>query len=136
MSAAIYLLRFPSFGGLATTDAEVRLRTSCLCVLGVGRDCPLLNGFIGEFFWFLSGAFSKREPIYGILGATGVIWERRLTFCGLYQRVFFWCREARRGIRRLPDLNLRGRKKLLFFLPAAAMALVMGRGSDLVAQFD
>ena len=34
---------------------------------------PLMNGFIGEFL-VLSGAFQAR-PIYGILGATGIIWS-------------------------------------------------------------
>jgi NADH-quinone oxidoreductase subunit M len=80
---------------------------------------PLLNGFIGEFL-VLSGAF-QAAPIYGILGATGVIWSAGYLLW-MYQRVFF-------GVVRhddnktLPDLNVREQSALL---PAAAMALLMG----------
>jgi NADH-quinone oxidoreductase subunit M len=47
---------------------------------------PLLNGFIGEFL-VLSGAFQARA-VYGILGATGVIWSAGYLLW-MYQRVFY-----------------------------------------------
>ena len=80
---------------------------------------PLLNGFIGEFL-VLAGAFQAR-PIYGILGATGVIWSA-CYLLWMYQRVFFGVVEHDVN-KTLPDLNLREKFALL---PAAAMALLMG----------
>jgi NADH-quinone oxidoreductase subunit M len=47
---------------------------------------PLMNGFIGEFL-VLSGAFQDKA-IYGILGATGVIWSAAYLLW-MYQRVFY-----------------------------------------------
>src|SRR6185369_11889786 len=80
---------------------------------------PLLNGFIGEFL-VLSGAFNARA-VYGILGATGVIWAAGYLLW-MYQRVFFG--QVTNPINRmLPDLDLRERIALL---PAAVVALVMG----------
>jgi NADH-quinone oxidoreductase subunit M len=47
---------------------------------------PLLNGFVGEFL-VLNGAF-QAKPIYGILGATGVIWSA-CYLLWMFQRVFY-----------------------------------------------
>jgi NADH-quinone oxidoreductase subunit M len=80
---------------------------------------PLLNGFIGEFL-VLSGAFQAR-PVYGILGATGVIWSAGYLLW-MYQRVFFG-KLTHEVNQTLPDLDVRERIALL---PAAAAALVMG----------
>src|ERR1700729_3753278 len=57
------------FGGLATPMPKYAAFFLFIVLASVGL--PLLNGFIGEFL-VLSGAFQAR-PIYGILGATGVI---------------------------------------------------------------
>lgn len=79
----------------------------------------MLNGFIGEFL-VLSGAFQAR-PIYGILGATGVIWSAGYLLW-MYQRVFFG--KVKHEVNQtLPDLNVREKAALW---PAAAMALLMG----------
>ena len=68
----------------------------------------------------LSGAF-QAKPIYGILGATGVIWSAGYLLW-MYQRVFLGV--VKHDVNKtLPDLNLREKAALL---PAAAMALVMG----------
>jgi NADH-quinone oxidoreductase subunit M len=80
---------------------------------------PLLNGFIGEFL-VLSGAFQDRA-VYGILGATGVIWSAGYLLW-MYQRVFFG-KVTHQVNEKLPDLDLRER---IAFVPAAAAALVMG----------
>jgi NADH-quinone oxidoreductase subunit M len=80
---------------------------------------PLLNGFIGEFL-VLTGAF-QAKAIYGILGATGVIWAA-CYLLWLYQRVFFG-KVTHEVNHALPDLNLREKAALV---PAAIMALVMG----------
>ena len=80
---------------------------------------PLLNGFIGEFL-VLSGAFRDR-PVYGILGATGVIWSA-CYLLWMYQRVFFG--KVKHDVNlSLPDLSGRERAALW---PTAAVALVMG----------
>jgi NADH-quinone oxidoreductase subunit M len=80
---------------------------------------PLLNGFVGEFL-VLSGAFQARA-VYGILGATGVIWSAGYLLW-MYQRVFYG-KITHSVNETLPDLDLRERIALL---PAAAAALVMG----------
>jgi NADH-quinone oxidoreductase subunit M len=80
---------------------------------------PLLNGFIGEFL-VLSGAFQDRA-VYGILGATGVIWSA-CYLLWMYQRVFYG-RVTHEVNQSLLDLDTRERVALW---PAAAMALVMG----------
>jgi NADH-quinone oxidoreductase subunit M len=59
------------YGGLATPMPVFATSSAFIMLSSVGL--PLLNGFIGEFL-VLSGAF-QAKPIYGILGATGVIWS-------------------------------------------------------------
>ncbi len=105
------------FGGLATPMPKYASYFLFVVLASVGL--PLLNGFIGEFL-VLSGAFQAR-PIYGILGATGVIWSAGYLLW-MYQRVFFGV--VKHDVNKtLPDLNLREKAALL---PAAAMALIMG----------
>ena len=80
---------------------------------------PLLNGFIGEFL-VLSGAFQDRA-VYGILGATGVIWSAGYLLW-MYQRVFFGkVTHAVNEISARPECRER-----IALLAAAAAALVMG----------
>jgi NADH-quinone oxidoreductase subunit M len=80
---------------------------------------PLLNGFVGEFL-VLSGAFRARA-LYGILGATGVIWSA-CYLLWMYQRVFFGklTNEVNNTI-----ADLGGWEKAALW-PTAVMALVMG----------
>ncbi|HXY11693.1 MAG TPA: NADH-quinone oxidoreductase subunit M, partial [Terriglobales bacterium] len=59
------------FGGLATPMPIYASFFLFIVLSSLGL--PLLNGFIGEFL-VLSGAFRDRA-VYGILGATGVIWS-------------------------------------------------------------
>ncbi len=80
---------------------------------------PLLNGFVGEFL-VLSGAFRDRA-VYGVLGATGVIWSA-CYLLWMYQRVFFG-KVTHEVNQTLPDLSGRERAALW---PAAVAALVMG----------
>src|SRR5882724_1224186 len=105
------------FGGLATPMPKYASYFLFIVLASVGL--PLLNGFIGEFL-VLAGAFQSR-PIYGILGATGVIWSA-CYLLWMYQRVFFGV--VKHDVNKtLPDLNLREKFALL---PAATMALLMG----------
>ncbi len=105
------------FGGLATPMPMYATFFLFITLASVGL--PLLNGFIGEFL-VLSGAFRDRA-IYGILGATGVIWSA-CYLLWMYQRVFFG--KVKQDINnRLPDLSARERVALW---PAAVVALVMG----------
>jgi len=105
------------FGGLASSMPVYAAFFLFVVLASVGL--PLLNGFVGEFL-VLSGAFQARA-VYGILGATGVIWSAGYLLW-LYQRVFFGkiTHAVNEG---LPDLDLRERVALW---PAAAVALVMG----------
>ncbi len=105
------------FGGLATPMPRYAAFFLFIVLASVGL--PLLNGFVGEFL-VLSGAFQARA-IYGILGATGVIWSA-CYLLWMYQRVFFG-KVTHPSNESLPDMNLRERVALW---PAAAMALVMG----------
>jgi NADH-quinone oxidoreductase subunit M len=105
------------FGGLATPMPKYAAFFLFIVLASVGL--PMLNGFIGEFL-VLSGAFQAR-PIYGILGATGVIWSAGYLLW-MYQRVFFG--KVKHAVNNtLPDLNLREKSALW---PPAVAALVMG----------
>jgi len=72
------------FGGLAAITPVYAATYLFMLLASVGL--PLLNGFIGEFL-VLSGAFQARA-VYGILGATGVIWSAGYLLW-MYQRVFY-----------------------------------------------
>ena len=105
------------FGGLATPMPKYAAFFLFTVLASVGL--PLLNGFIGEFL-VLSGAF-QANPVYGILGATGVIWSAGYLLW-MYQRVFFG--KVTHAVNSTPpDLNLREKTALV---PAAAAALAMG----------
>jgi NADH-quinone oxidoreductase subunit M len=105
------------FGGLATPMPTYAAMFSFIVLSSIGL--PLLNGFIGEFL-VLNGAFQDR-PIYGILGATGVIWSA-CYLLWMYQRVFFG--KVKHAVNEtLPDL--RGREHAALW-PPAVMALLMG----------
>jgi NADH-quinone oxidoreductase subunit M len=105
------------FGGLATPMPVYATFFLFIVLSSVGL--PLLNGFVGEFL-VLSGAFRARA-VYGILGATGVIWSA-CYLLWMYQRVFFGT-VTRDANRTLPDLDIRERIALW---PTAVVALVMG----------
>jgi NADH-quinone oxidoreductase subunit M len=105
------------FGGLAEPMPVYAATFLFIVLASVGL--PLLNGFIGEFL-VLSGAF-QAKAIYGILGATGVIWSAGYLLW-MYQRVFY-------GKVTHPINNSMGdmigfEKAALW--PCAAAALVMG----------
>jgi len=105
------------FGGLATPMPIYSAFFLFIVLASVGL--PLLNGFVGEFL-VLSGAFQSRQ-IYGILGATGVIWSA-CYLLWMYQRVFFGqVRDEANAT--LPDLNVRERTALW---PATIIVVVMG----------
>jgi len=105
------------FGGLATPMPAYASFFLFIVLASVGL--PLLNGFVGEFL-VLSGAFRSRA-VYGILGATGVIWSA-CYLLWMYQRVFFG--KVMHDINQaLPDLDFRERTALW---PTAVAALVMG----------
>jgi NADH-quinone oxidoreductase subunit M len=105
------------FGGLATPMPVYASFFLFIVLASVGL--PLLNGFVGEFL-VLSGAF-RSGAVYGILGATGVIWSA-CYLLWMYQRVFFG--KVTHDINQaLPDLDTRERAALW---PTAVAALVMG----------
>ena len=72
------------FGGLASPMPVYAASYLFIVLASVGL--PLLNGFVGEFL-VLNGAF-QANPIYGILGATGVIWSA-CYLLWMFQRVFY-----------------------------------------------
>ena len=83
-TSAVTPTKFPSSAAWRR-HADVRQHSSLFIVLA-SVGLPLLNGFVGEFL-VLSGAFQARA-VYGILGATGVIWSA-CYLLWMYQRVFF-----------------------------------------------
>jgi len=105
------------FGGLASPMPVYA--TLFLAIVFASAGLPLLNGFVGEFL-VLSGAFQAR-PIYGILGATGVIWSG-VYLLWMYQRVFYG-KVTHEVNNKLHDLS--GFEKWAVW-PCAIAALVMG----------
>jgi len=105
------------FGGLASPMPVYA--ASYLVIVLASAGLPLLNGFIGEFL-VLSGAFQARA-IYGILGATGIIWSA-CYLLWMYQRVFFG-KVTHTSNNSLADLS--GFEKWAVW-PCAAAALLMG----------
>jgi NADH-quinone oxidoreductase subunit M len=105
------------FGGLAAPMPVYA--ASYLFILLASLGLPLLNGFIGEFL-VMSGAFEARA-VYGILGATGVIWSA-CYLLWMYQRVFYG-KVTHPVNNSLADLL--GFEKAAVW-PCAAAALVMG----------
>ena len=105
------------FGGLASPMPQYATFFLFIVLASVGL--PLLNGFIGEFL-VLSGAFQAR-PLYGILGATGVIWSA-CYLLWMYQRVFFG-KVTQSVNNALPDVS---RFEQAALWPASIVALLMG----------
>jgi NADH-quinone oxidoreductase subunit M len=104
-------------GGLATPMPKYATFFLFITLASVGL--PLLNGFVGEFL-VLSGAF-QANPLYGTIGATGVIWSA-CYLLWMYQRVFFG-KVTHPENSSLPDLSAR---EQLALWPTAVAALVMG----------
>jgi NADH-quinone oxidoreductase subunit M len=105
------------FGGLATPMPIYASFFLFIVLSSLGL--PLLNGFVGEFL-VLSGAFRDRA-VYGVLGATGVIWSA-CYLLWMYQRVFFG-KVVHKINDSLPDLNPWERAALW---PPMILALLMG----------
>jgi NADH-quinone oxidoreductase subunit M len=105
------------FGGLAAPMPVYAASYLFIVLASVGL--PLLNGFIGEFL-VLSGAF-QANPVYGILGATGVIWSA-CYLLWMFQRSFYG-RVTHPVSNSLHDLF--GFEKAAVW-PCAVAALVMG----------
>ena len=105
------------FGGLATPMPVYATFFLFITLSSIGL--PLLNGFVGEFL-VLSGAFQARM-LYGILGATGVIWSAAYMLW-MYKRVFYG-EVTNIANQAVPDLSARERIALW---PAALAALAMG----------
>ena len=105
------------FGGLASITPVYAASFMFIVLASVGL--PMLNGFIGEFL-VLSGAF-QANALYGILGATGVIWSA-CYLLWMYQRVFFGkvTHPANNSMR-----DLIGFEKAAIW-PCAVAALIMG----------
>jgi NADH-quinone oxidoreductase subunit M len=108
---------FKEYGGLATPMPVYATFFLIAVLSSVGL--PLMNGFVGEFL-VLSGAFQDKA-IYGILGASGVIWGA-CYLLWMYQKVFYG-RITHEKNKTLPDLD--GREQISLW-PVAVMALVMG----------
>ncbi|MCJ7664282.1 MAG: hypothetical protein MUO24_08580, partial [Desulfobacterales bacterium] len=80
---------------------------------------PGTNGFVGEFL-ILLGTF-KANPVYGVLGATGVILAAAYMLW-MFQRVMFGAitHEENRGLK---DLNLR---EIVTLIPIIVLIIWMG----------
>jgi NADH-quinone oxidoreductase subunit M len=108
---------FKEFGGLATPMPIYATFFLVIVLSSVGL--PLMNGFVGEFL-VLSGAF-QFKMIYGILGASGVIWGAAYLLV-MYQKVFYGPIHHDEN-KTLPDI---GAREQISLWPLAVMALVMG----------
>src|SRR5215472_14924168 len=111
---------FKEYGGLATPMPVYATFFLVIVLSSVGL--PLMNGFVGEFL-VLSGAFQDKA-IYGILGASGVIWGAWYLLW-MYQRVFYGPISHDEN-RTVPDID---RREQFALWPLAVMALIMGVAS-------
>jgi NADH-quinone oxidoreductase subunit M len=111
---------FQQYGGLAAPMPVYATFFMIAVLSSVGL--PLLNGFVGEFL-VLSGSF-QAKAIYGILGASGVIWSA-CYLLWMYQKVFYGPISHEEN-KTLPDIG--GREQISLW-PIAVMALVMGVAS-------
>jgi NADH-quinone oxidoreductase subunit M len=111
---------FTEYGGLATPMPVYATFFLVIVLSSVGL--PLMNGFVGEFL-VLSGAFQDKA-IYGVLGASGVIWGAWYLLW-MYQRVFYGPIRHDEN-RTVPDIDHREQFALW---PLAVMALIMGVAS-------
>jgi hypothetical protein len=111
---------FTEYGGLATPMPVYATFFLVIVLSSVGL--PLMNGFVGEFL-VLSGAFQDKA-IYGILGASGVIWGAWYLLW-MYQRVFYGPISHDEN-RTVPDID---RREQFALWPLAVMALIMGVAS-------
>jgi NADH-quinone oxidoreductase subunit M len=105
------------FGGLAKVMPV--FATFFMIVALSSIALPGTNGFVGEFL-ILLGAF-QANPVYGILGATGVILAAAYMLW-MFQRVMFGAvtHEENRGLK---DLNLR---EIVILAPIIIMIVWMG----------
>jgi NADH-quinone oxidoreductase subunit M len=105
------------FGGLATVMPV--FATFFMIVALSSIALPGTNGFVGEFL-ILLGAF-KANPVYGTLGATGVILAAAYMLW-MFQRVMFGAirHEENRGLK---DLNLR---EIVTLVPIIVLIVWMG----------
>ncbi len=108
------------YGGVATPMPNYATLFLIITLSSIGL--PLMNGFVGEFL-VLSGSFQAR-PLWGILGATGVIWSA-CYMLWMYQRVFYG-QNTNPANQALRDVT---RRERLALWPTAIMALVMGVAS-------
>ncbi len=111
---------FKEYGGLAAPMPVYATFFLIAVLSSVGL--PLLNGFVGEFL-VLSGSF-QTKAIYGILGASGVIWGA-CYLLWMYQKVFYGP-IVHDNNKTLPDIDAREQISLW---PVAVIALVMGVAS-------
>ena len=116
------------FGGLATPMPVYATFFLFIVLASVGL--PLLNGFVGEFL-VLSGAF-QAKPIYGVLGATGVIWSAGYLLW-MYQRVFY--RESHASGEQLAARSGWLRERVALW-PCGGGGTGDGRGAAAVAERD
>jgi len=105
------------FGGLSRVMPV--FATFFMIVVLSSIALPGTNGFVGEFL-ILLGTF-KANPVYGILGATGVILAAAYMLW-MFQRVMFGAitHEENRGLK---DLNLR---EIVTLIPIIILIIWMG----------
>jgi NADH-quinone oxidoreductase subunit M len=105
------------FGGLSKVMPV--FATFFMIVVLSSIALPGTNGFVGEFL-ILLGAF-QANPVYGILGATGVVLAAAYMLW-MFQRVMFGAvtHEENRGLK---DLNLR---EIVTLVPIIIMIIWMG----------
>ncbi len=105
------------FGGLAKVMPTFSAFFMIITLSSIGL--PFTNGFVGEFL-ILLGAF-KKSNVYGIIGATGVIFAA-CYMLWMYQRVFFGKVTSDEN-RKLLDLDWRER---IILIPLVVLVFWIG----------
>ncbi len=106
-------------GGLATRLPLLAVVMVFISLASIGL--PGLNGFVGEVL-SLAGMF-RRNPIYAVLGTTGVVLGAWYMLTMLQQAFFGPLREPAHGHEVIGDINLR---EVVAVVPICALCLWIG----------
>jgi NADH-quinone oxidoreductase subunit M len=111
--------KLDDLGGLASRLPLIACTMVFIAMSSIGL--PGLNGFVGEML-SLAGMF-RREPIYAVLGATGIVLGAWYLLSMIQHAFFGPLREPKHGEPHIEDMN---RREIFAIAPICALCLFIG----------